>query len=207
VQRCRCLLDLDADPAAVGDTLAADPGLTDLVARRPGLRVPGSVDGFELAVRAVLGQQISVAAARTMAGRLVARFGEPLPEADGALTHRFPTADALADADLRGVGLTGARAATLCRLAQSVASGDLDLRPGADREDTRRRLLSLPGIGTWTVEYVAMRALADPDAFPATDLVLRKSLQHRGITDTDRWRPWRAYAAMHLWTAQGDEPT
>jgi len=200
VQRCRRLLDLDADPASVAEVLCADPALAALVARRPGLRVPGSVDGFELATRAVLGQQVSLAAARSLAGRLVATFGQPLPEPDDALTHRFPAAATLAEADLRGIGLTGARARTLRALAAAVAVGDLDLRPGADRDDTRRRLIALPGIGPWTVEYVAMRALADPDAFPATDLVLRRALAQRAIAETGRWRPWRAYAAMHLWT-------
>lgn len=203
VQRCRRLLDLDADPTSVSDLLAADPALTALVERRPGLRVPGSVDGFELATKAVLGQQISVAAARTLAGRLVKAFGAPLSTPDTALTHSFPTAETLAESDLRGVGLTGARARTLRGLAAAVAGGDLDLRPGADRGDTRRRLMALPGIGPWTVEYVSMRALADPDAFPATDLALRHALARHVITDTDRWRPWRAYAAMHLWTDEG----
>lgn len=205
VQRCRRLLDLDADPASVNDVLSADPALTALIARRPGLRVPGSVDGWELATRAVLGQQISVAAARTLAGRLVAAFGEPLSIQEAGLTHRFPTAQALAGADLNGIGLTGARAQTLRGLAAAVAAGDLELRPGADRDETRRRLLALPGIGPWTVEYVAMRALADPDAFPAADLALRHALERYGITDTDRWRPWRAYAAMHLWTDEGEK--
>ncbi|MDP9239949.1 MAG: DNA-3-methyladenine glycosylase 2, partial [Actinomycetota bacterium] len=203
VQRCRRLLDLDADPASVGAVLSADPSLAALVTARPGLRVPGSVDGFELATRAVLGQQVSVAAARTLAGRLVASLGVALPAADGALTHAFPTASAIAAGDLGGLGLTEARARTLTGLASAAASGQLDLSPGADREETRRRLLSLPGIGPWTVEYVAMRALTDPDAFPATDLVLRNAMTRHAITDTDRWRPWRAYAAMHLWTDQG----
>ncbi len=204
VQRCRRLLDLDADPAAVSGVLSADPALAPLVSRRPGLRVPGSVDGFELATRAVLGQQVSVAAARTLAARLVAAFGTPLPTADGALTHRFPAAERLAAADLDGIGLTGARARTLLALARAVADGHVDLRPGADRDRTRERLLALPGIGPWTVEYVAMRALADPDAFPSTDLVLHQALVRRAITDTERWRPWRAYAAQQLWTAEGD---
>ena len=200
VARCRRLLDLDADPVSVGEVLSADPALTALVGKRPGLRVPGTVDGFELATRAVLGQQVSVAAARTLAGRLVQALGEPLSTPDTALTHQFPTATSVADSDLQGIGLTGARARTLRGLAQAVAAGELELRPSADRDDTRRRLLAVPGIGPWTVEYIAMRALGDPDAFPSTDLVLRRALDQRGITDTDRWRPWRAYAAMHLWS-------
>lgn len=204
VARCRRLLDLDADPAAVAEVLAADPALAASLRRRPGLRVPGTVDGFELATRAVLGQQVSVAAARTLGGRLVALLGRPLSTVDGALTHAFPTAEAVASADLAGIGLTGARARALRGLACAVAVGQLNLSAGADRDESRRRLLALPGIGHWTTEYIAMRALADPDAFPATDLALRQALTTRQITDTDRWRPWRAYAAMHLWTDRGE---
>ncbi len=206
VQRCRRLFDLDADPASVNAVLSADPRLAPLVAARPGLRVPGSVDGFELATRAILGQQVSVAGARTLAGRLVARLGEPLATPEGALTHAFPTADAVAAADLAGLGLTGARARALRALAEAVADRHVDLTPGADRAETRMRLLELPGVGPWTVEYVAMRALADPDAFPGTDLVLRQAMARHDITDTEPWRPWRAYAAMHLWTDQGAHP-
>ncbi len=204
VARCRRLLDLDADPAAVAEVLAADRALAPTLRRRPGLRVPGTVDGFELATRAVLGQQVSVAAARTLAGRLVTALGSPLSTVDGTLTHQFPTAEAVASADLAGIGLTGARARALRGLARVVAAGELDLGAGADRDESRRRLMALPGIGPWTAEYVAMRALADPDAFPETDLALRRALIERQITDTDRWRPWRAYAAMHLWTDRGE---
>lgn len=204
VARCRRLLDLDADPAAVAEVLAADPALAPSVRRRPGLRVPGTVDGFELATRAVLGQQVSVAAARNLGGRLVALLGHPLSTVDGALTRAFPTAEAVASADLAGIGLTGARASAVRGLAGAVAAGQLHLGAGADRAENRRRLLALPGIGHWTTEYIAMRALADPDAFPATDLALRQALTERQITDTDRWRPWRAYAAMHLWTDRGE---
>ncbi len=208
VQRCRRLLDLDADPASVVGVLSADPVLAPMIARRPGLRVPGSIDGFELAARAVLGQQVTLAGARTLTGRLVQAFGTPLPLADGGLTYAFPTAEAVAAADLVGIGLTGGRARALGALAEAVAGGRLDLGPGADRDRTRARLLALPGIGPWTVEYVAMRALADPDAFPDTDLVLRRALARHAVTDTSAWRPWRAYAAMHLWTdyLQGETP-
>src|SRR3954464_4082625 len=171
VARCRRLLDLDADPVAVDETLGADPLLAASVRRHPGMRVPGAVDGFELGVRAVLGQQVSVRAARTFAARLVQRCGKPLDAARGTLTHAFPTADAVAGVDLSGLGLTGARERTLRALATEVASGRLSLEPVADRADTRSRLAALPGIGPWTVEYVAMRALGDPDAFPASDLV------------------------------------
>ncbi len=213
VQRCRRLLDLDADPVAVDDALAADLLLAPLVRRAPGRRVPGAVDGAELAVRAVLGQQISVAGARTLAGRLTAALGEPLPEAmaDDLLTHAFPTAAALAAADPASLPLTRARAhalATLCG-ALAAADGALALDPGADRAATRERLLTLPGIGPWTVEYVAMRALGDPDAFPATDLGIRHALDRLGAPSdpraaarrAERWSPWRAYAVQHLWAS------
>jgi AraC family transcriptional regulator of adaptative response / DNA-3-methyladenine glycosylase II len=205
VARCRRLLDLDADPVAVDETLAADPLLRTSVARHPGMRVPGAVDGFELAVRAVLGQQVSVRAARTFAARLVQRCGRPLPSPRGRLTHAFPTADAVAGADLDGLGLTGSRAKTLAALATEVAAGRLTLDPVADRAETRARLGALPGIGPWTVDYVAMRALGDPDAFPATDLVLRRELGADATTRAERWRPWRSYAAMHVWHRTTEE--
>ena len=198
VARCRRLLDLDADPVAVDEALSADDLLAALVARTPGIRVPGSVDGFELAARAVLGQQVSVAAARTFAARLVAQCGKPLDSPRGTLSHSFPTAETVAEHPLDGIGLTGARVTSLRALAEAVASGRLSLDPTADRDDTRARLLALPGIGPWTVEYVAMRALRDPDAFPATDLVLRRAVGDNPKR-AEAWRPWRAYAAMHLW--------
>ena len=199
----RRLLDLDAEPDAVDAVLGAEPALVGLVAARPGLRVPGSVDGFELAVRAVLGQQVSVAGARTLAGRLVAAFGEPLSEPEDGLTAAFPVAEALADADLGSVGLTGARQRALRELSAAVAAGELRLDAGADRAETRARLLDVPGVGPWTVEYVAMRALADPDAWPATDLVLRREVQRHGL-QPDRLRPWRSYVALHLWAGAAD---
>jgi len=205
VARLRRLLDLDADPTAVDAALAGDPPLVPLVAARPGLRVPGSVDGFELGVRAILGQQVSVAGARTLAGRIVAAYGEPLPEPDGRLERAFPTAEVLAEADLDGLGLTGARVRALRVLAAEVASGRLPLDPGADRQQTRLRLLALPGVGPWTAEYIAMRALADPDAWPASDLVLKRRLATRG-GDPESWRPWRAYGALHLWADAGAVP-
>jgi AraC family transcriptional regulator of adaptative response / DNA-3-methyladenine glycosylase II len=196
VTRCRRLLDADADPLAVDTTLAEDPALAPLVAARPGLRVPGSVDGFELAVRTVLGQQVSTRAARTFAARLVERFGKPLDTRDGNLTARFPTSETLAEAPYDGIGLTGSRIRTLRALAVAHATGELILDGSADREQARARLLAVPGIGPWTASYVLMRGLGDPDAFPASDLVLRR--RTAGL-DTLRWRPWRAYAAMHLW--------
>jgi AraC family transcriptional regulator of adaptative response / DNA-3-methyladenine glycosylase II len=199
VARCRRLFDLDADPHAVDETLRADPTLRAAVDAVPGIRVPGAVDGFELAVRAVLGQQVSVAAARTMAGRLVERCGKPLTGPRGSLTHAFPDAAAVADADLDGLGLTGARTRTLRALARAVADDGLVIDPVADRDEVRRRLLALPGVGPWTADYIAMRALSDPDAFPATDLVLARALGPGGAARAEQWRPWRAYAAMHLW--------
>ena len=199
VARIRRLFDLDADPASVDDVLGQDPLLAPSVARHPGLRVPGAVDGFELVVRAVLGQQVSVAAARTFAGRLVQRCGTPLQTPSGSLTHLFPTAAQVASAPLDGLGLTGSRVTTLRAAADAVAGGALVLDPTADREATRARLAAIPGIGPWTVDYVAMRALGDPDAFPATDLVVRRALDGTAPARSDRWRPWRAYAAMHLW--------
>jgi AraC family transcriptional regulator of adaptative response / DNA-3-methyladenine glycosylase II len=218
VQRCRRLLDLDADPVAVAEELGADPLLAPLVRRAPGRRVPGAVDGDELAVRAVLGQQVSVAGARTLAGRLTAKLGEPLPEPDGALTHAFPTAAAIASADPASLGLTRGRSQALiglCRVLADDDTGDaIGLDPGADRTETRARLLALPGIGPWTTEYIAMRALGDPDAFPATDLGIKHALARAGrpsgarsiAEQAERWRPWRAYAVQHLWASltEGD---
>jgi len=207
VAKVRRLFDLDADPASVDAVLSGDRLLAPSVARRPGLRVPGAVDGFELVVRAVLGQQVSVAAARTFAGRLVQRCGSPLPAARGGLTHAFPTAAQVVEADLDGLGLTGARVATLRTVAAAVCSGAVSLGPTADREATRAALGALPGIGPWTVDYVAMRALADPDAYPAGDLVLRRRLGSDVLTRAEAWRPWRAYAAMHLWAMAADDAT
>ncbi|WP_436790743.1 AlkA N-terminal domain-containing protein [Yinghuangia sp. YIM S10712] len=208
VQRCRRLFDLDADPQGVDDVLGADELLGPLVAKRPGLRVPGHVDGFELAVRAVLGQQVTVKGARTLAERLVRRTGCPLAAPDGTLTHMFPSAAQVADADLEGMGLTGARSRALRALAGAVAEGTVVLDAGADRDATRHALLALPGIGPWTASYIAMRALGDPDAVPLTDLGIRQALRDLGVDATPRavtaraeaWRPWRAYAGMHLWT-------
>jgi AraC family transcriptional regulator of adaptative response / DNA-3-methyladenine glycosylase II len=212
VRRCRDLLDLDADPDAVGAVLGADELLAPLVAARPGLRVPGAIDGFELAVRAVLGQQVSVAGARTLLGRLVDRLGPGVPGPDDALVRAFPSAAQVAGADLSDMGVPGSRARALGALAAAVAAGDLVLDRGADRAETRRRLLALPGVGPWTASYVAMRALGDPDAFPAGDLGLRRAVENRGLAGDPRaledrstaWRPWRAYAAMHLWSSLAD---
>ncbi len=218
VGRCRALLDLDADPQAVDAVLGADPLLASLVRGAPGRRVPGAASGLEIAVRAVLGQQVSVASARGTAARIVRSLGEPLAEPHGSLTHVFPSAEALRDADPSLLPVPAARAETIREVARKVADGSLGLDAGADREDTRRRLLEISGIGPWTAEYVAMRALADTDAFPATDLGVQRGLAALGaataggrvparaesaIVLAERWRPWRAYAVMHLWTAAG----
>ncbi|HVT22543.1 MAG TPA: Ada metal-binding domain-containing protein [Mycobacteriales bacterium] len=197
VLRCRRLIDADADPSAVDDVLGRDKLLAPLVRARPGLRVPGATDGFELLVRTILAQQVSVRAAHTFAHRLVVAYGKPLDAPVGTLTHRFPTADALADASYDGIGLTAARCRSVRAAATAHAAGELVLDPSADREDMRKRLLALPGVGPWTAEYVAMRALGDPDAYPGTDLVLRRRAEP---TKAAGWSPWRSYAAMHLWT-------
>lgn len=212
----RRLLDLDADAAAITDVLGADPLLARIVAKNPGLRVPGAADGFELAVRAVLGQQVSLAGAATLAARVVARHGAALAEPDGDLTHTFPTAEALAGANLDGLGLTGGRIRSLHALADAVLAGDVVLDGSDDPQRVEAALVALPGIGPWTAHYVALRALRDPDAFPAADLGLRRALERLGLSGTDvtpkaiearaeAWRPWRAYALMHLWHSLGDK--
>ena len=210
VSRCRQLFDLDADPQAIAAALAADEALAPLVAARPGLRVPGAYDGFELAVRAVIGQQVSVPAASTLTGRLAARHGTRLDGAAwpaGPPLVLFPRPADLADADLAGLGLTTARQATLRALAAACAAGRLNLDPGTDPEETAARLAELPGVGPWTVAYVLMRT-GDPDAFPGSDLGLRRAMERLGIEPAraDRWRPWQAYAALHLWAALADPP-
>ncbi|MFD8526793.1 AlkA N-terminal domain-containing protein [Streptosporangium canum] len=201
VARCRRLLDLDADPGAIAHALG-ETSLAPLVAARPGLRVPGAWDGFEVAVRAVVGQQISVAGARTILGRIVDRAGRPV-EAEG-FTHLFPTPGELLEADLGGLGLTGRRVVTLKALAAKAADGEIDLDGAQEPGEAVARLLEVPGIGPWTASYIALRALRDPDAWPAGDLVLRRAMACLGIPDDhiERWRPWRAYAALHLWSSQ-----
>ena len=214
-QLCRRLLDLDADPVAVAEHLGADPLIGGLVRGAPGLRVPGSVDGTELAVRAVLGQQISVAAARTGAGRLVAEHGDALPRPRGAVTALFPAAGVLAVLDPARLPMPRARAAALVRLCRALADGSLRLDPDVDRAQARRRLLALPGIGPWTAAYVLMRAVGDPDTFLPTDVGVRDALTGLGADPTPRaaaelaehWRPWRSYALMHLWGSLDTNPT
>ena len=212
VARCRRLLDLDADPVAVGAQLEADPVLGELAGARPGMRVPGCVDGFELAVRAIVGQQVSVAAARTVLGRLTARFGEPLAEPAGTITHRFPTAAALADLEPSELPFPRRRAEALRELARLVAREGVRFDAGADASAALAALLEIPGVGPWTASYVAMRALGDPDAFLPADVGVRDALRRVGRDPAEAtelaeaWRPWRSYAVMHLWALVGALP-
>ena len=215
VRGARRLFDLDADPAAIDGVLAADDTLRPSVRAIPGLRLPGAVDPFEMAVRIVLGQQVSVAGARTFCARLVARYGDALDRAVGGLTHAFPAPAVLADARLDGVGLTGARVETIRRLAEAVAVGTLDLSGSGNPDETLGALGELPGVGPWTVELVAMRVLHQSDAFPVGDLGVRRGAEALGLPSeaaalrarAEAWRPWRGYAVMHLWrTAAGAGP-
>ena len=200
----RRLCDLSADIASVEAGLSADPAFAALVQRRPGLRVPGAVTGWEVLVRAIIGQQVSVPAARTLLGRLVERCGQITDVASEGVTRVFPSADVVAEANLEQIGLTGRRVQTLRAAAEATASGELMLDPGDDVHEARRRLSALPGIGPWTAEYVAMRALADPNAWPATDLVLARAASGLVI---EQLQPWRAYAAIHLWTEESERRT
>ena len=210
VQAARRLFDLDADPATVDLALADDPVMRGLVRAAPGMRVPGSTDGFELAVRAIVGQQVSVAGARTTLGRIAERFGEPVVTPVGSIVRLFPSAERLADAPRDGFGMPSARADAIVALAGAVASGELDLSGAAELAPTLEGLRAIPGVGEWTAAYVAMRALCDPDAFPASDLGVRHGFKALGLPDdlasirlhAERWRPWRAYATMHLWQLQ-----
>jgi len=206
VARCRHLLDLDADPVAVDRLLVQDEVLAPWVARVPGRRVPRTVDGAELALRAVLGQQVSTAAARTHAGRLVQAAGEPVDDPAGGLTHLFPTAAAVAEVGEAAFALPRARTRTVLGLARALADGQVDLDPGADRAPALARLLALPGIGPWTAGTVAMRGFGDPDAFLPGDLGVRVAARALGLGQgaallarAARWAPYRAYAVQHLW--------
>jgi AraC family transcriptional regulator, regulatory protein of adaptative response / DNA-3-methyladenine glycosylase II len=226
VQRCRRLLDLDADPEAVTGYLSADPVLGPLARACPGRRAPGHVDGNELALRAVLGQQVSVAAARRLGARLVAAYGKPLERPEGPLTHCFPTAETLASADPGALPMPRARAAALTGLAAALASGEVSLDPGAERDRAEAQLLAMPGIGPWTAAYIRMRALSDPDAFLPGDAGVLAALRRLGAVPAgtggagpaagtrtaaakaatraaaelaEGWRPWRSYAVHHLW--------
>jgi AraC family transcriptional regulator of adaptative response / DNA-3-methyladenine glycosylase II len=201
----RRLFDLDADPKAIDRLLAKDDRLRPLVRVRKGLRVPGALDPFELGVRAILGQQVSVARATALSGALVEQLGKPVRGiAPLGLTHEFPKASVVARADLSTLGLTTARARALQGFAAAMAGGELTLDRGTGLEETVRALCALPGIGPWTANYVAMRACGERDAFPASDLALRQELGADPAAVAEAWRPWRAYAAMHIWASHSD---
>jgi AraC family transcriptional regulator of adaptative response / DNA-3-methyladenine glycosylase II len=219
VNRVRRMFDLDADPQAIGAVLSRSPRLAPILAAHPGVRVPSSWDGFEAAVRAIVGQQVSTAAARTIAMRLAQRFGTPLETPVGvgvdvgtgaahpALTHRFPSPAVLAEADLSGIGLTGSRAETLRTVARALLDGEVDFRPERTLEDFVARWTALRGIGPWTAQYLALRALGHPDAFPAEDLMLQRAFPGEAprlsakalVARAEAWRPWRGYAVLLLW--------
>lgn len=213
VSRIRHQFDVGADVDAIAAHLLKDDALAPRIAARPGLRVPGCWDGFELAVRAVLGQQISVSAARRLGGSLVELCGDPLPNSgDTRITRTFPTARCLATADLGRLGMPASRRATITALAQAAATNPELLAPGGSIEERLGQLRAIPGIGTWTADYIALRAFHEPDGFPATDLgLLRGASQLRGggprtashlLQRAEAWRPWRAYAAQYLWTVE-----
>ena len=210
IARLRRVFDLAADPDAIAEQLVKDPTLAPLIAARPGLRVPGAWDGFELAVRAVLGQQITVAGAIRLAGALVQRFGARLEAPDGALTHVFPDPLVLAGADPAAMGMPRSRGAALLAVAAAVVADPRIFAAGRGLEEAVAQLRALPGIGEWTAQYIAMRQLREPDAFPAADIGLMRAMADAaGLRPTARallaraetWRPWRAYAAQHLWTS------
>jgi AraC family transcriptional regulator, regulatory protein of adaptative response / DNA-3-methyladenine glycosylase II len=213
ISRCRQLLDLDADPLAVDELLRGDPMLAPLVDKSPGRRVPRTVDAAEFAVRAVLGQQVSTAAARTHAARLVTAHGDPVTDQGGDLTHLFPSPEALAALDPAALAFPRARRTTITTLVAALATGEIDLGAGTDWNAARAHLAVLPGFGPWTIEIIAMRALGDPDAFIPTDLGVRLAARAVGLPGTPAaltrhaaaWRPWRAYAVQYLW-ATGDHP-
>jgi AraC family transcriptional regulator of adaptative response / DNA-3-methyladenine glycosylase II len=212
VSRVRRVFDLSADPRAIGEHLSTDPLLAPLIARRPGLRVPGAWDGFEVAIRAVLGQQITVVAARKLAAKLVATFGDPFEvSGDVRLTHTFPTPAKLAASDMRVLGMPASRALALASVSAAAAADQRLFSPSETLEHAIARLRALRGIGEWTAQYIAMRALREPDAFPAADIGLMRALAQEGgvrpnaaavLARAEAWRPWRAYAAQHLWTAE-----
>ena len=213
ISRCRWMLDLDADPVAIDEVLSQDPMMARLVASGPGRRVPRTVDPAEFAVRAVLGQQVSTAAARTHAGRLVRAYGDQVPDPHGGLTHLFPTPQVLATMDPSDLAMPQSRRRTLLGLVEALAQGRLDLDLGADWREARARLKALHGFGPWTVESIAMRSLGDPDAFIAGDLGIKLAAEQLGMPATPKtltdhsylWRPWRSYAVQYLW-ATSDHP-
>jgi AraC family transcriptional regulator of adaptative response / DNA-3-methyladenine glycosylase II len=206
VHRLRRLLDLDSDPVAVDAALGSCASLASLVSAVPGRRAPASVDAYETAIRAVVGQQVSVAGARTVAGRIVAAVGRPLAEASGDITHVFPRPIELAAAPDDAFSMPGARRDTIRRVAEAVAQGELELDAGSDPEMARRQLLGLKGIGPWTADYVVMRGLGHPDMFLTNDLGVRHALDRLGhdADQSTRWAPWRSYAVHHLWASLGE---
>ena len=219
IARVRRVFDLAADPDAIGAHLALDPALAPLVAARPGLRVPGAWDGFELAVRAIFGQQITVPAATKLLGKLVEAHGARLPaaitESEG-LSHVFPSPASLAKADLSVLGMPNSRSMAVTSLAQAIAADPATFSRGASLEDAIAKLRTLPGVGEWTAQYIAMRELREPDAFPAADIGLLRAMADADgrrpspaelLLRAERWRPWRAYAALHLWAAGIRRPT
>lgn len=204
IERIRAMFDLNADWTKIARALKSDPMLTGLVDSAPGLRVPGCWNGFELATRAILGQQITVRAATSLAGRIVKEFGKAFP-GTGSLTHLFPSPEILADADLRGIGMPKARAETIRALARAVSDGRIRFEGIVDSTSFLQLLTEIPGIGKWTAQYVAMRALGEPDAFPVGDAALLTALNLKSPAElefrAEAWRPWRAYATMYLWKA------
>lgn len=210
IARLRRVFDLAADPLAISAHLAVDPVLAPLVAKRPGLRVPGAWDGFELAIRAVLGQQITVRAAVALAGRLVAAYGDAMKQPNGELSRVFPRARTLSGAKLASLGIPKSRADALSAVAAAVVADPDLFASGADLEDAVQRLRAIRGVGEWTAQYIALRQMREPDAFPAADVGLMRALTigHSSrpsaealLARAERWRPWRAYAAQHLWTS------
>ncbi len=202
IERIRAMFDLNADWLAIARSLRGDSALAERLASEPGLRVPGCWDGFELAVRAILGQQVSVKGATTLAGRIAAQYGEPFNASSG-LTHIFPAAKALASMEAANAGMPTSRVETIRKLARAVCDGTITFTADTDADELRSRLCKIPGIGLWTAQYVAMRALGQPDAFPTGDLGLLKALELRSAREleerSEAWRPWRAYAAMYMW--------
>jgi AraC family transcriptional regulator of adaptative response / DNA-3-methyladenine glycosylase II len=218
VARCRHLCNLDSDPVAVDEALSKDPMLRPLVRRLPGIRVPGTADGFELATRALIGQQVSVTGARTIAGRLVQAAGAPIVDTRFGVTHTFPSPSALAELGARSpeiFPMPSGRRRALVALAESVADGKMIIDPGADPEQLDAQLVAMPGIGPWTSSYIRMRALGDPDAFMPTDLGIKRAAAALGEPDdpvsltkrAEGWRPWRSYALCHLWSSQSPTET
>ncbi|WP_124412967.1 DNA-3-methyladenine glycosylase family protein [Pseudomonas synxantha] len=209
-RRLRAMFDLDAQPELINAQLAGDPLMAQLVAARPGLRLPGTWDGLELAIRAVLGQQITVVAAIRLAGKLVAQYGQPLHTPYAGITHVFPTPEVLAAADLATLGMPKARGRTLSAVAQAVLDDPQVFQPKASLKDGVARLVALPGIGDWTAQYIAMRQLREADAFASGDIGLINALAalegepvsaRQLLARAEAWRPLRAYAAQHLWTS------